>query len=336
MKPADVRRRMSALNEHVSAEDYKRLDRLLAGFANKPRARLSDCLAVVTTGRKGEDQLASFRAFRQRLASGAKAAGLGWTLEVDTKKRSEPAERQCWFLAAPDDRAAESAAELSRQETAVIQNQLFIPQRGLPTMGRRLVRFFVSYDNHHDAKSATSLIADLEANFRGSGNYEYDVWHQGKILTGEIKGQEIQDALERSDFGLLLLSVHRLGGSSGDVDLHELTESARPLIPVALGNLSERLNLHGLEHHQVFKSNPSQPVRMSRESPERSIHQRSLRGDREKARSVVPGHRRATHPATDDRDYLPPRPIRRHGSGADVGLRAQGIKRLRSRQRRGG
>ncbi|HXA18323.1 MAG TPA: pentapeptide repeat-containing protein, partial [Thermoanaerobaculia bacterium] len=255
MKPADVRRRMNALTEHVSAEDYKRLDRLLAAFANNARARLSDCLPVVATGRKGEDQLASFRAFRQRLAGGAKAAGLGWTLEVDTKKRSEPADRECWFLAPPDDRAAESAAELSRQETAVIQGQLFVPQRGLPTMGRRPVRFFVSYDDRHDAKSATSLLADLEASFRGSSNYEYEVWHQGKILVGEIKAREIEEALDRSDFGLLLLSVHRLGGSAGDVDLRELIESARPLIPVALGNLSERLNLHGLEHHQVFKSN---------------------------------------------------------------------------------
>ncbi len=246
---------MSALTEHVSAEDYKRLDRLLAAFANNPRARLSDCLAVVTTGRKGEDQLASFRAFRQRLASGAKAAGLGWTLEVDTKKRSEPADRECWFLAPPYDRAAESAAELSRQETAVIQQQRFVPQRGLPTMGRRPVRFFVSYDDKHDAKSATSLLDDLEASFRGSSSYEYEVWHQGKILAGEIKGRQIEEALDRSDFGLLLLSIHRLGGSGADVDLRELIESARPLIPVALGNLSERFDLHGIADHQIFRSN---------------------------------------------------------------------------------
>ncbi|MGZ5465090.1 MAG: pentapeptide repeat-containing protein [Thermoanaerobaculia bacterium] len=255
MSPAEVRRRMHALTEHVSAEDYKRLDKLLGAFPNEPhgRARLSDCLAAVRTG-KGEDQLASFRAFRLRLAHGAKAAGLGWTLVVDSKKRSRPADRECWFLAPPEDMAAESVAELSRQETAVLRDQPFVPQRGVPAMGRRLVRFFVSFDDKDDAKRAASLLADLEASFRGSSNYEYEVWHQGKILAGEIKGREIEEALDRSDFGLLLLSVHRLAGSGADVDLSELVESARPLIPVALGKLSDRYDLHGLEAHQIFKS----------------------------------------------------------------------------------
>jgi len=256
MKPAEVRRRMSALTEHVSAEDYKRLDRLLGVFPNEPqgRARLSDCLARVATGGKVEDQLASFRAFRQRLARGAKASGLGWTLEVDSKKRSEPADRECWFLASPDDKAAASVAELFRQETAAIQDEPFIPPRGLPAMGRRLVRLFVSYDEKHDGAKARYLIENLEANFRLSRNHAYEVWDQGKILAGETRGLEIEKAFARSDFVLILLSKHRLAGSEEDVSLRELVESGRPVIPVALESLLDRFDLRGLEAQQIFRS----------------------------------------------------------------------------------
>jgi WD40 repeat protein len=147
------------------------------------------------------------------------------------------------------------ATELSRKEAAVLQDQTFIQQLGVPAMGRRPVRLFVSFDEEHDGKAAKALLTGLEANFRASRSYEYEVWSQGEILAGEIPGREIAEALERSDFGLLFLSTHRVGGLREDVDLKTLVESERPLIPVPLGNLSARLNLRGLESHHIFKSN---------------------------------------------------------------------------------
>lgn len=234
----EVRRRMDALREHLSAADFERLGKLLSAFpaGGQPKARLSTAIAKVTTGSAGEDRLASFRAFRLRFASAAKLARLGWTLEVDTKKRSDPSERHCWFLAPADDDTADKVAALSRPVSN--PGEPFVPMLGVPTMGRHTVRFFVSFNDAKDRHRANALLEELQACFRLSDKYDYQIWHEGQILPGEIIASEIEKALEQADLGLLLLSVyHHPKVGDDDRRLHALVETGKPLVPVALGNL---------------------------------------------------------------------------------------------------
>ncbi len=154
----------------------------------------------------------------------------------------------------PENKAAQSAAELSRQETASIQDQPFVPQRGVPAMGARQVRLFVSFDDEGDGKRAESLLAELQASFGASGRYEYEVWHQREIGVGENLHDEIAKRLAASDAVLLLLSKHRLSHGGQDVDLGALHASEKLLIPIALESLSKRLNLRGLEARRIFRS----------------------------------------------------------------------------------
>jgi hypothetical protein len=58
------------------------------------------------TGHSPQEQMADFRAYRQRLRQAARQAGLKLSLEVDSKKRSEVQGRLCWFTQHTTDRSA--------------------------------------------------------------------------------------------------------------------------------------------------------------------------------------------------------------------------------------
>src|SRR5262245_17873246 len=112
---AAVQQQLPRLEDVLSKADFDRLEARLPLFTPQQtsKADLAACLATVAAGRTMQEQLADFRAFRQRLRRAASKAELTWILEVDSKKRSAPQGRVCWFTQPAADRTADDVARFS-------------------------------------------------------------------------------------------------------------------------------------------------------------------------------------------------------------------------------
>ena len=94
LSAAEVRAQLPTLSEALSKADFDRLESIITQFESgqAEKASLANCLNAIASDRMPERQLADFRAFRTRLRKAASASNLGLQLEVDSKKRSIPAE----------------------------------------------------------------------------------------------------------------------------------------------------------------------------------------------------------------------------------------------------
>src|SRR5262249_36871801 len=136
------------LREELGTSDRRRLEQML-GLVTGERIRLADCFGVLFPDVDPDKALKSFTNFRSRFNQLAEDNGIEVCLVADSRKRSSPAERFCWFEGA--DPAIGQAARLSDELTADIADDPLVPPRGIVTTGsalaanKRLVRFFVSY-----------------------------------------------------------------------------------------------------------------------------------------------------------------------------------------------
>lgn len=120
---------------------------------------------------------------------------------------------------------------------------------------RKKINFFISYA-HKSGRLADSLLSELQELMRPSRAYEYHLWHDSKIVIGENWRQQIFDARDNCDFGLLLISPAFL--SSEFIVEHELShflgDGRAMSVPVLLSRVDFQLHdLHGLEHLQIFR-----------------------------------------------------------------------------------
>lgn len=120
---------------------------------------------------------------------------------------------------------------------------------------RTPVRFFVSYA-HDDQHDADDLVLRLQQQMTPSLAYEHKLWRDTAILVGEGWRDEIVQAIETCDVGLLLVSPAFLGsGFIGREELPRLIGHAgKPIVPVMLRPISfERHDLKGLSDYQIYR-----------------------------------------------------------------------------------
>lgn len=113
---------------------------------------------------------------------------------------------------------------------------------------------FVSYA-HSDSADVERLRAVLEPLFKASARYQFANWSDHAILPGEFWRVEIEKALEKARFGLLLLSPQFLASSFiSKEELPKLLAKAM-LVPVALHTipLDGSIDLKGLQDRQIFR-----------------------------------------------------------------------------------
>jgi len=120
---------------------------------------------------------------------------------------------------------------------------------------RIAITFFVSYARA-DLRLADAFLQRLQEQLAPSKRYAYTLWRDVKILLGERWHEEILQALDACQLGLLLLSPAFL--TSPYIAQHELQrfvgEGAKPLLPVMLKMVDFRLHaMQGLEQYQVFR-----------------------------------------------------------------------------------
>lgn len=115
------------------------------------------------------------------------------------------------------------------------------------------IRYFVSYA-HGDAADAQRLRGLLRPLFATSAKFEFSGWTDHLILPGEHWREEIEKALAKADFGLLLLSPNFFASKFIIEDeLTALLEKSR-VVPVMLKRvlLDGTMELRGLQDREIF------------------------------------------------------------------------------------
>jgi len=185
----------------LGATNHARVLSLRDLAAEDGNIRLSDALARLFPQRDHDGALAALRSFRKEVNDAANRHALKLRIEVDSKTRSAPDTRTCWFT---DETAASDAARHLLQADLATLPAKVIPQMA-QSQGRRTLQYFVSYA-HVDEEEAKRLLALLKDHFNSAKGYEFIPWIDQNILPGERWHAEIQRAIADCDFGLLLVS----------------------------------------------------------------------------------------------------------------------------------
>lgn len=178
----DVLRRVPELKRELSAADIERLQLLLTQFRRgQLQIALSKALDAVAQSRDPLDQLADLRAFRKRLTDAAGRAGVGLRLEVDSKKRSAPEERSCWFTLPALDRTTAKLTAHSRAAIRPVEREPFTPVRGVA-----LERDVLVVVVHSDREGAAKAFIDaLDIQLNADKFYAFRLWSPRDVVAGE-------------------------------------------------------------------------------------------------------------------------------------------------------
>lgn len=117
------------------------------------------------------------------------------------------------------------------------------------------INLFVSYAHKdNDDEIVDKFLDDLNEHFKASRKYTYKFWVDSDILIGENWHDTIQIALDKSDFGLLLLSLPFINSEYiSEYELPELLEGGKAL-PVGFSQFSlDGYDLKGLRASQIFR-----------------------------------------------------------------------------------
>ena len=238
---AVVRQRLLKLDYELSKADIERLEKILPLFSNdeNSEASVAKCLERLFGDSTTQNPLADFRAFRSRLKDAAARVGLRLELEVDSKKRSAPSDRRCWFTMPPDP-TADHIADWAEQETmntddvTSIHSDAVLPGEGIP------VGYVVAYDLQ-DQDLAEGFLSRLKKHVHESEPYDYayrkpEIWKpKADDSDSEIK-RYVGGFLDRLNnkeaaFGLVMLPGRFLDNS----DIRREIETGRlPIIVVDL------------------------------------------------------------------------------------------------------
>jgi hypothetical protein len=136
-----------------------------------------------------------------------------------------------------------------------LQDGIGLPTKEMWSGMKKKIKCFVSY-----ARANKDLANRFMEKFREqaapSKHYAYSFWRDTDIMVGEKWSEEIHEALNACQLGLLLISPAFL--ASQYIGEHELPRflgsDARPVVPIMLQAVDlERHDLKGLQHSQIFR-----------------------------------------------------------------------------------
>src|SRR3954447_25739580 len=119
---------------------------------------------------------------------------------------------------------------------------------------RRPVHYFVSFCRR-DSALKDEFLGRLENLFAAAKGIRLVGWQDRDIELGSRWHDQIQEAIETCDFGLLLISPAYLGRDYiVSQELPRFLEPGKQLVPVALRALrfDDSMDLRGLEERQIF------------------------------------------------------------------------------------
>jgi WD40 repeat protein len=252
---------LNQLGEELGRADQKRLEMLLDRIGPDIAIRLSEALSTLYPDQEREAALTSFRQLRSRVQAAANEKTVTFALAADTRTRSEPEDRWCWFEG--EDPTLGQLGILSKGEVRASPVQDPVAQKAIEfENGKPVVRYFISYAQKNRAL-ARDLVDRLQLRLGNSTEFRFRPWRDSDILAGERWHDEIQAAIEGCHLGLLLLSHDFL--ASKYIVQNELPSFVPPIpdraggrrraVPVGLKPVpfDGTVDLKGLAELQVFR-----------------------------------------------------------------------------------
>lgn len=122
ISPSIVKAYLPRLGRQLGEKDQERLARTLELFEDNSELPLSQALVALFEDKPLDEQLMAFRQWRSRLAEAADASGVPLRLTTDTRKRTPPAYRRCWFIGS-DFAAADALAPIQQ----LVEETKYVP-----------------------------------------------------------------------------------------------------------------------------------------------------------------------------------------------------------------
>jgi hypothetical protein len=118
---------------------------------------------------------------------------------------------------------------------------------------KQKIRYFVSYA-HRNRALVQNFIERLDDVLAPSKQFEYSRWQDTDLILGNEWSTQISGAIEKCDFGLLLISPAFLAsGFITSAELPKFVSGEKASVPVMLQPVDfERHDLKGLEKSQIF------------------------------------------------------------------------------------
>lgn len=133
--------------EELGAKDRSRTEELTDLIKENHAINMAQALGTLYPSHSREKAQTVFRQFRKRLAFAAEAAEQLFELQVDSNKRSDPAERLCWFIG-PDPTEQRLTNYNKNEIECVFDEENRVPQSGIELKnGKPLIQFFISYSH---------------------------------------------------------------------------------------------------------------------------------------------------------------------------------------------
>jgi hypothetical protein len=135
---------------------------------------------------------------------------------------------------------------------------------------RQAVPYFLSYA-HADADDVERYRNVMEPLFRAAARFDFGGWSDHLILPGEHWRAEIDGALERCRFGLLLVSPAFLSSSFITGEELPVLLDKKVLVPVELHRVlfDGSMDLKGLGERQVFRDSKGRSFERCRAQADR-------------------------------------------------------------------
>jgi hypothetical protein len=122
---------------------------------------------------------------------------------------------------------------------------------------KQKIRYFVSYA-HRNSALTQNLIERLDDVLAPSKQFEYSRWQDTDLILGDEWKDQIIEAIENCEFGLLLISPAFLASSFiTKSELPKFVSGEKASVPVMLQPIDfDRHDLKGLEKRQIFMFAP--------------------------------------------------------------------------------
>ena len=226
------------------------------------RQKIFDSLFPGATQSTQNDNL---RFFRSRFAREAKAKlGIAFELVDDKQTNLNSDQRWLWFEG-PD--STEMMVDEAIGDANYRDSKNYAPQRSIALNSdgkpKRKVKYFVSLA-HADDDEVNRFLVLFKQNLKGAKNFEFVIWQDKMIQVGQNWREQIRQAIDECEFGLLLLSPSFF--ASDFIKRSELPNFIAPngaidglkkAIPVCLKPVSWGVtDTYGVEAIQVFGVDP--------------------------------------------------------------------------------
>jgi len=117
---------------------------------------------------------------------------------------------------------------------------------------RKKVNVFISYA-HRNEKTVVPFIEEFKEYITPSKKYEYNVWYDSDIMTGEKWEQRILSEIEKCDLGVLMMSPSFLNSRFIMNTELPLLQNDKVILPIMMRKLDfARHDLKGIDQLQIF------------------------------------------------------------------------------------